>query len=280
MSYDTFDRSIDSGQPYFLYLLDNGVTKTRFTSEADLVVADPEETGSGQSWKPSPIIHADIEQTGNIERNSVDLTFPLSDPYARTLLKPASEITTVTIWRGHRADPDEELRAVWKGRVVTATAAKLNIKVSVESAYTSLRRPGCRARYMRSCRHALYFPGCNLNVDDWKVPATVSAATGGLVLTVAEAAAESDAFYKAGLVIFDGIYGWIGEHIGDQLTLIGEVAGLAEAIEADGSAAVFIAPGCDLTPGPNGCAKLNNSLNYGGFWFMSDTNPFGSQGIE
>ncbi|RWB53628.1 hypothetical protein [Mesorhizobium sp.] len=279
MSYDASDTSIDAGSPYFLYLLDNGITKTRLTSEPDPVFADPEETGSDQTWKPSPIIHADIEQTGNIERNSVDLTFPLSDPYARTMLKPASEITTVTIWRGHRTDVDGELRAVWKGRVATSTATKLNIKLSVESAFTSLRRPGCRARYMRTCRHALYFPGCNLNVDDWKVSATVSAVTGGLVLTVAEAAAETDAFYKAGLVIFDGIYGWVDTHVGNHLTLVGEIAGLAEAVAADGTADVFIAPGCDLTPGPNGCEKFDNGLNYGGYWFMSDTNPFGTEGI-
>ncbi|TPI10278.1 hypothetical protein [Mesorhizobium sp. B4-1-1] len=278
--YDTANESVDKGQPYFLYLFNNGVSEpTRLTSALDEIIADPEATGTDKVWKPSPVMHDDIELSNNIERNSVDLTFPLDDSYARTLVVPHSEITVVTIWRGHHSDPERKLRVWWKGRVVDPSSGKLEIKVPVENAYTSMRRPGCRARYMRTCRHALYFPGCNLNVDDWKIPATVSAMSGGLLLTVAEAAAESDGFYKAGLVIFNGLYGWVGDHAGSLLTLAdGEIVGLADAVAADGSASVFIAPGCDLTPGLNGCAKFANNLEYGGFWWMSDNNPF-SQSI-
>ncbi|MER9912717.1 phage BR0599 family protein [Mesorhizobium sp. M0050] len=279
MSYDTPEASTDDGEPYFLYLFNNGVAKRRFTSDAEPIMADPEETGTPQKWFKSAIAHTEIEQTGNIERNSVDITFPLSDDYARTLQKPGSEVVTVTIWRGHHTDPDGELEVFWKGRVVDTVDQKLNIKVTVELASTSMRRTGCRAQYMRPCRHALYFTGCNLNVDDWKIPATVSAVTGGLLLTVAEAAAETDQWYKGGLVIFDGLYGWVGDHDGDQLTLIASgIEGLAEEVAAHGSAAVFIAPGCDLSSGPTGCEKFDNNLEYGGFEFMADVNPF-SQSI-
>ncbi|TGV29281.1 hypothetical protein, partial [Mesorhizobium sp. M8A.F.Ca.ET.142.01.1.1] len=76
MSYDTPESSVDQGQPYFLYLLDNGVSPVRLTSDAAKILADPEGIGSDQTWLPSPIAHADIEQTGNIEKNSVELTFP------------------------------------------------------------------------------------------------------------------------------------------------------------------------------------------------------------
>lgn len=271
MSYATPEASADDGQPYFLYLLDNGVTPVRLTSDPDELVRMDE------TWVPSPIQHADIEQTGNIERNSVDLTFPLSDAYARTLLIPASEVTTVTIWRGHRTDLANELRVVWKGRVVNAKSAKQNIIVSVESVYTSLRRPGCRARYQRTCRWSLYFPGCNTNVDDFKVAATVTAAD-GVTLTIPEAAAQADGYYKAGLVIYGGLYGWIGDHSGSTVRLTGGVVnGLNEAVAADGSASVFIAPGCDLSE-ETCAARFNNFLNYGGFKNMSDNNPF-SQSI-
>lgn len=279
MSYDVPETSVDDGEPYFLYLFNNGVTKNRFTSDADPIMADPEEIGTPQKWYKSSISHTEIEQTGNIERNSIDLTFPLSDPYARSLQKPGSEVVTVTIWRGHHTDLDGELEVFWKGRIVDVADEKLNIKVTVELASTSMRRTGCGAVYMRPCRHALYFPGCNLNVDDWKVPATVSAVTGGLLLTIAEAAAETDQWYKAGLVIYDGLYGWVGDQVGDQVTLIGsEIAGLADEVAANGSASVFIAPGCDLSSGPTGCEKFDNNLEFGGFEFMADENPW-SQSI-
>ncbi|MEI9410704.1 phage BR0599 family protein [Mesorhizobium salmacidum] len=270
MSYAEPETSIDEGEPYFLYLLDNGVNPVRLTSDPDPL------TRMGEIWKPSAVSHGDIEQSGNIEKAAVDLTFPLSDVYAKTLLTPASEVTTVTIWRGHHTDPSNELRVVWKGRVVNPKSGKQNIKVPVENISTSMRRPGCRARYQRTCRHALYFPGCNVNVDDFKVPATVSSID-GLVLTIAEAAAQPDGRYKAGLVIFDGLFGWVGEHVGDTITLVGEIDGLAEAVAADGPTAVYIAPGCDLSE--EVCANVfGNHLNHGGFKNMSDNNPF-SQSI-
>lgn len=269
--YDDIEASVDQGEPYFLYLFDNGVSQVRLTSDLD------ELARLDEIWQPSPIIHADIEQTGNIERNSVELTFPLSDAYARTLLIPASEVTTVTIWRGHHTDPSNELRVVWKGRVVPSKSTKQNIKISVESVFTSMRRPGCRARYQRTCRHSLYFPGCNLNVDDFKVAATVTAAD-GLTLTIPEAADQANGYYKAGVVIYDGLFGWIGAHAGSTITLTGGVVnGLNEAVEANGSADVFIAPGCDLSQ--EVCAaRFTNHLNFGGFKNMSDDNPF-SQSI-
>ncbi|WP_292330767.1 hypothetical protein [Mesorhizobium sp.] len=275
MSYDVPETSVDDGEPYFLYLFNNGVAKRRFVSDGDTKLADPEGTGTPQKWYQSPIRHTEIEQTGNIERNSIDITFPLSHPYARSLQKPGSEVVTVTIWRGHHTDLDGELEVFWKGRVVDVTDEKLNIKVTVELASTSMRRSGCSAVYSRPCRHALYFPGCNLNVDDWKVPATVSVVTGSLLLTVAEAAAETDQWYKAGLVIYDGLYGWVGDHTGDQLTLIANgIAGLAEEVAANGSASVFIAPGCDLSSGPNGCDKFDHTIDFGGFENMADADPW------
>ncbi|RUW41530.1 DUF2163 domain-containing protein [Mesorhizobium sp. M2A.F.Ca.ET.015.02.1.1] len=269
-SYDAAENSVDQGQPYFLYLFDNGVSPVRLTSNPDELIR------MDQKWTPSPIQHADIEQTGNIERNEVEMTFPLSDTYARTLLIPASEITVVTVWRGHLTDLTNTLRVVWKGRVVPSKSAKQNIKVSVESVYTSLRRPGCRARYQRTCRHSLYFTGCTLNIDDFKVPATVTAAN-GLTLTIPEAALQPNGTYKAGVVIFNGLFGWIEDHTGSTITLAGGVVnGLNEAVAADGSASVFIAPGCDLSE--ETCTRLGNWLNMGGFKNMSDNNPF-SQSI-
>lgn len=270
MSYAEPETSIDKGEPYFLYLFDNGITQKRLTSEPNEVVR------LGERWLPSPVAHADIEQTSNIEKNSVDLTFPLSDPFARSLTRPASEITTVTIWRGHRTDPDSEFRVCWKGRIITPKKAKQTIKVGVESVFTSLRRPGCRARYQRTCRHALYFAGCNLNLADKKIPATVTAMAGDLSLTVPEAALSADGEYKAGLVIFNGLFGWIGSHSGNSLILIGSINGLAEAVAASGSVAVEIAPGCDLSEAR--CAQLGNHLNHGGFKNLPNINPF-TQGI-
>ncbi|PSJ60740.1 phage BR0599 family protein [Pseudaminobacter soli (ex Li et al. 2025)] len=272
MSYDTPETSVDQGQPYFLYLFDNGVSQVRLASDATDLRKDPELSGEAKTWTGSPIKHENIKQTGNIEKNYVDLIFPLSDPYGRTLLSPAPQITTVTIWRGHHTDLSEQHRVVWKGRIVGTKEVGQTIRVTVESIFTSMRRPGCRARYQRTCRHALYFPGCDLNIADFKVPATVTAVN-SLALTVAAAASKEDGYYKAGVVVFNGLFGWVEKHVGNQLTLVTSINGLAEAVAKSGSAAVEIAPGCDLSN--KTCnAKFNNRLNFGGFPYMTDENPF------
>ncbi|MGX1259792.1 phage BR0599 family protein [Sinorhizobium fredii] len=266
MSYETFEASVDAGSPYFLYLFDNGLAPTRLTSEPEAL------NRMGETWVPSPVAHGSIEQTGEIEKSSLDLTFPLSDAFARTFLTPAAAITTVTIWRGHREDVTETLRVVWKGRAVGAKDRGNEIVVSVESVFTSMRRTGCRARYQRTCRHALYYPGCNLDRADFEVAGTVTAVD-GLVLTIPAAAGAPDGDYAAGIVNFGGVMGFVARHVGNQVTLLTAIAGLADAVAANGSAAVLLAPGCNLTR--SRCnSRFNNGLNFGGFDRMPDNNPF------
>ncbi|RUX86925.1 MULTISPECIES: phage BR0599 family protein [unclassified Mesorhizobium] len=271
--YDDKEASIDDGRPYFLYLFDNGVTRTRLTSNAVELDREVDPLIGLEPWTASPVSHGDLEQASNIEKNATDLTFPLSDTYARTLLLPVTAITVVTIWKGHHTDLSHTLKVQWKGRVVSPKSGKLSITVPVESIFTSMRRTGCRAPYQRPCRHVLYFPGCTLNFDDWKIPATVTDIS-GLELTVAEAALRPDGDYKAGLVFFNGLYAWVESHVGDKLTLVGALQeGLADTVDDDGSAEVEIAPGCDLSKGLGGCKKFGNNINHGGFE-MPDVNPF------
>lgn len=267
MSYDTPEASVSDGQPYFLYLFDNGIEPVRLTSDATRL---QRTVGDTAYWfEKSPIRHSDLEQNGSIEKASVDFAFPLSDKFARSLLPAASAITTVTIWRGHHTDLSEELRVVWRGRVVGTKDTGLSIAVSAESVFTSLRRPGCRARYQRTCRHALYFDGCNLDKADFEVAATVTAID-GLVLTIPVADDEPDGEYKAGMIEFNGAFGFFVSHVGQTCTLLNEVPGLADATLP---VSVKIYPGCDLSI--TRCSeRFDNVGNNGSFPFMPDENPF------
>lgn len=266
MSYETIEDSVKLGRPFFLYSFDDGTTITRLTSEPEAIV------WLTNTYNPSPISHADIEQSGNIEKASLDLTFPLSDTFARRFLSPIAQVVTVTIWRGHHGDETETRRVIWKGRVVGAKSRGQLLTVEVESVYTSLRRPGCRARYQRTCRFALYQDGCNLDVDDFKVAGTLTAMN-GLVLTVTEAALAAAGDYKAGMLIYEGTFGFIIAHSGTSLTLLSAVPGLQDAFDLGGPLDVFIAPGCDLSR--TRCeTRFANELNHGAFPYMPDNNPF------
>lgn len=266
MSYDTPEASVKDGRPYFLYAFASSAGTTRLTSEpTDLV-------RGGNTYTKSSIRHSKMEQTGNVEKQELQLEFPLSDTFALTLLEPATGITTLTVFRGHHSDLTNELRTVWKGRVVGAQSGGLLISVVAESIFTSLRRTGCNARVQRTCRHALYLPGCNLDKDDFAVSATATAMS-GLVVTVTEASGETNGFYKAGMIEWDGRFGFIESHSGTSLTLVSDVPGLETEINDNGPTSVIIYPGCDRSLAV--CDdRFDNLLNNGAFPYRPPNNPF------
>ena len=272
MTYDTSEVSVDSGEPYFIYLFDNGVGDlTRLTSEPVTL------TRLGETWLPSSISHSEIEKTGNIEKQEFKLVFPLSDIFARTFLATSNNITTFTAWRGHRNDVSEELKVYYKGRVVGAHDRTRTIEVKIESIFTSMRRPGLRARWQRPCRWVLYRDGCNLTRSDFEVASTVTAIV-GFVLTVPEAAGAISApvdagDYIGGIVNFGGQLGFVENHVGDQVTLTSSILGLADEVSAEGSAAILISPGCNLSLAR--CTdRFANDINHGGFPYLPSKNPF------
>lgn len=267
--YDTIEASIADARPFWLYQFTDGSLSFPF-----LFTSDEENyiDNDANVWEASPIDAGDIEVNGNIERQDVDFIFPDSDAFARRYLDPAYAITTVTVFRGHHADPDHNLSVHWKGRLVGASSAGDSIKISAESIFTSMRRVGNRARCQRQCRWALYRPGCNLNRADFETPATVTAIS-GLVLTVPEAALAPADDYKAGIVNFDGVFGMVEVHNGSQLTLLTKIHGLQEYIDLNGSANILLAPGCNRTT--RRCIdRFNNRDNMGGFEKLPEVNPF------
>lgn len=272
MAYDDFEESDDDGRPFFLYKLDDGVTAQRMTTLPVDKSADPEATGTAQIWAASPVAHSEIRETGNIEKNDLELTLPISDVIARAFL-PARGLTTfLTVWRSHLNDPDQEYRVVAKARVVSAEPKGNTIVVKTESIFTSARFGGRRSRFQKPCRHSLYFTGCNLNRADFATAASVTVVDGN-TLTITEAASQVAGYYKSGIVDFGGLLGWVTDHSGDQITLAFPIVGLADVVVAVGSAAVTIAPGCDRSLST--CInKFNNGINHGGYKWMPELNPY------
>src|SRR3546814_7023803 len=73
-------------------------------------------------------------------------------------------VVTMTLF----INDDGDISTAWKGRLVTVEPEKAAVKLSFESIFTSLRQPGLRARFQRSCRHALHHRGCDLLLDDFE----------------------------------------------------------------------------------------------------------------
>jgi uncharacterized phage protein (TIGR02218 family) len=285
MTYSSIEASAADGRPYFLYQFVEGDQVWRFTSRAEAWTS----AGSGGEailWEPAAVAHGDVVQTSEIERGRLELTWPLSHPFARRFLAPLGNTpVTLTIFRGHEQVLGETV-AHWKGRVVGAEVEGARILLSCESVFSTLRRAGVRAKYQRLCRHALYGRGCALNIAfHWQSGAVTEAS--GTAVFLPAAAEQPDGWIRGGVLRFGPALGFITGHVGALLTLSRPMPELAAAIAAaevdpeTGEAMPVIAdiaPGCDLRAATC-AAKFGNLANFGGFPEIPGRNPFGGSSI-
>ncbi|MCC5968782.1 MAG: phage BR0599 family protein [Pararhodobacter sp.] len=281
MTYASIESSVAEGRPYFLYQFVERDQVWRFTSRASAWTS----AGSGGAvltWEPAAVAHGDVVQTSEIERGRLELTWPLSHPFARSFLAPlGSTPMTLTIFRGHEQVLGETV-AHWKGRVVGAEVEGQRILLQAESIFSTLRRAGVRAKYQRLCRHALYGRGCGLDIALHWQTGTVTLVSGNSV-TVPEAAEHPGGWYRGGVLRFGPQLGFITGHTGAGLALSRHMPELAAALatpEIDPDTGdplpvlADIAPGCDLRAAT--CmAKFGNLLNFGGFPEIPGRNPLG-----
>lgn len=267
MTYQAFETSPHAGSPIELYEFVQGAQVWRYTSRGADVVA------LGQTWTASAIERDAIEQAAEMNRSGIDLRFARGHAFAAQFVGYAADVvTTVTIYRGHGGDPDGQFEAYWKGRVAAARADGGEITLECESVFTSLRRPGLRARYQRSCRHALYGAACTLDPEAFAVAGLVTAVSGAAV-SVDSAALQASGWYLGGMLRGpDGDLRLVAGHAGAQLTLSRPIEGL------EVGHAVQIYPGCsrDLATCEN---KFDNLDNYGGMPWIPVVNPFGGNSI-
>lgn len=264
MTYTTLENSIDNGKPYYLYEFKRGETFWRYAATENEIVVP-----SVGTFTPSSVMHGSVNQTGDIERISLDIVIPLSDPLAIAQRSPnISKVTTVTIYRGHYGLAAGTEQVVWKGRVVSYSIEGVSFALICENIQTTLRRAGLRAKFQRTCRHVLYSTGCTLNLNDFLTATTVTSVSGTTVV-VAPLAGKTDVaeYYTGGILSFNGELNFISRHSGTTLTMLNPVTGLVNG------SAVSIAAGCNLARST--CeTKFNNLNNFGGFPYLPDRNPF------
>ena len=287
MTYSSIETSVAEGRPYFLYQFVEGDQVSRFTSRT-AAWTSAGSGGTAITWEPAAVAHGDVVQTSEIERGRLELTWPLSHPFARRFLAPLGNTpVTLNIFRGHEQVLGETV-AHWKGRVVGAEVEGQRILLQAESIFSTLRRAGVRAKYQRLCRHALYGRGCGLDIALYWLTGTVTAiSANALSVTIPEAAGQPDGWYRGGVLRFGVQLGFITGHAGTVLTLSRPMPELATAFatpEIDPDTGeplpvlLDIAPGCDLRAATC-AAKFGNLLNFGGFPEIPGRNPLGGGSI-
>lgn len=268
MTYNAYEESTQLGTPVELYEFVQGPQQWYYTSCSSPI------SRLGISYTPMSVSRDRVKVSGDIFKDGVKLSFNRGDAFANQFLAFAPEdVTTVTILRGHYGDPDEQYIVYWKGRVVGAKVSGNQIDVECESVFTSIKRPGLRARFEYGCRHTLYLSGCGVDKEAYRFNGQATAITGGLNVAVAGASLQPDGYYAGGmLVTVAGVPRFITGHVGGVVTLARPLADLAVGDT------VALYPGCDHLK--ETCKnKFNNLDNFGGFPFIPGRNPFDGSSI-
>jgi len=282
MAYNDKETSVENGSPFFLYEFNTNTSKVYyFTSHVEIITWDEKE------WLPLAIKHSEIKQATDMSKNSTAITIPLNGEFS-LLFKGWSpdNVVTVNIRRGHFGESDTLI--YWKGRVSSHSVKQGTLELNVESIFTSLRSSGVRARFQRTCRHALYSKGCNVDKSLFAVVGVLQSLS-GLQLTIPEASLQVDGWFTQGIIQFqDGSLRAITSHIGSSISI-----GRASRYVSDnfamsgyglnygtffGGMRVTLYPGCDRTM--TTCKdKFNNLDNHGGFKWIPNKNPMAGSSI-
>lgn len=265
MSYSAIETSTQDGSPIELYTFAQGTRYWRFTTSPETF------THASIEYVSSSISRDRIKQTSDVLKDSLKLEFPRGDAFANQFLGFAPDIvTTVTVMRGHVGD--NEFIPYWKGRVIAAVASGNKIELACESVFSSIQRPGLRARYELTCRHALYSARCGVTPEALQVVGTVSAAS-GVTISVPAAAGFANGYFTGGMMKTpDESARFIVAHSGGVLTVQRPFSDLAVG------SSVRLFPGCDHMQST--CAgKFNNLDNFGGFPWIPIRNPYDGRSI-
>lgn len=269
MTYQSLEESAQGGRPVFKYLIVQGDDTYYYTS-APYIISD-----SNGTFLPTPIeLRSSVTQTGELAKNGIRIALPRDNTLAQTFLGFSPEVqTTVTVFRAHNS-PSVEVSddaVYWRGRVVAAAPSGDVVELECEDVFTSMARPGLRARYQKGCRHALFSPGCGLNINDWGSLASVVTVDGRTVtIEGGDTSVEAD-YYVGGVIeLTDGSVRYITAQSGSVLTLIQPFPSL----ESDSTGiTVTLYPGCDHST--TDCKnRFDNLNNYGGFPYIPNKNPF------
>lgn len=240
-----------------------------------LTSADRDITYQGSVYKSVPIGRNAPESGSDMSRANLSVFMDRDNELADNFLRYVGDaITSVTVFQ--QAAPNDTY-VFWRGRVASMKVQGDELTLECESVFTSLRRPGLRARFQRNCRHTLYGSGCGLEKEAFKAEGTYASLL-DRTLVAPFAAGYPNGWFTGGLVRApDGAARYILSHSGSTIVMSRRL----ERLEEDGvpdETLIALFPGCAKTRAA--CTnKFNNLNNYGGFPWIPTKNPFGGSSI-
>jgi len=255
----------------------------RFTEQGSddiwtVTSADSVQVYGGERYLPVSIDRSGTEIKNDLAKANLTVTLSIDNEMALKWLNDNGElIVGMVIFTKNKAGVTN---VTWKGRLASTIPGATTIQLKFESIFTSLRRPGLRARYQRSCRYTLYGRGCTLDAEDFALTSAVSASPGERTLTCTVASTKPDGFYVGGMLRSpSGAPSYIVDHVGSLIKVQRMSHQLQQSILAGFPFNVKLYPGCDHSRATCNSAKFDNGINYGGFDFIPVKNPTGGSSI-
>jgi len=277
MAYDTYAASVEGNRPVELFTFVQAGDTFRYTDQpADVVV-------SGLTYTAQSISRGRLEETrDSATTNQIDITIPSSNSFVARFKEytPASR-ASVTIQRYQREDATPEVITIFEGYVASVRYTEEG-RVGVARCIPVIQaqsRPIPRQSYQNSCNHVLGDSLCKVDLTDsrWRLSATVTAFDSNTnKATVTGASTFGADWWVGGVVELGGgaDHRLILAQDGNDVTLL---LPFPESIV--GSTVVLLA-GCDHsittcdTKFNTPADTLSNVINYGGFPFVPNKNPF------
>lgn len=231
----------------------------------------------GKNWLPRTIKAPDLKRSVSKSKQQVKIGLPRTDEVSKLFQKDLGMLRVeVTIWHGFENDSDEEFVLMFFGNVVKVQPSMLTTTLVCADEFTTLEDGGLSKMIQRNCDYTVFHGGCGLNIVDFQVAGNVTV-IGSAALTIPVAGAKPAKYFNGGSIELNGSRQYIRQHNGELIYLMGTLPGLQEEFDLNGIVPVILAPGCNKSI--QECRlKFNNTLNYGGFPWMTD-NPYDGKRI-
>ncbi|MFI3270563.1 MAG: phage BR0599 family protein [Pseudomonadota bacterium] len=221
-------------------------------------------------YYPEYIYRTSLSFSADFAKDTITLTIPANNDVAAMFLVSRPEFALqLEIYQGtfHSGN----FISVWQGFVTgagfTYSGSDYSCELSCETKISRMERLGLIRCYQLSCPHTLYSTACGASLTGATTTATVTSVSGTKVTF--KSTPSNIAHYVMGQIVkADGSRRLITSYDTSSITM-------ERAFSLEVGDSVTLYKGCDKTTST--CqSRFNNILNYGGFPFMPDIDPFTS----
>lgn len=268
-AYTDTEASVHDGQPIECFEFVGSYSTYRYTSHDQAV------TVAGKKFDPIAIKRTNVK-AGTHEEDSLDVqvempvSCQLAKDYAFQVTPPKLELVIYRVHLGTNLATDYVI--YWRGPVAAISVENQIAKIRVPSVFANALSGDVPTVYYQSpCNHVLFDSGCQVNRALHSVKTTVLSVNGRTIV-VASIGGFGHGYFNGGEIVVPGSNErrMVINQLGTTIEISYPMGMLAVGAEVE------LAAGCDHAWGGDCPNKFANQINFSGFPFVPDINPFES----